>query len=401
MTYTAGDLNLKYEINGPSDTTISFEKINCDTASVSLYAVYDLNDLGYPGEYGESKPAGPLEIAFEDPVENEFYEDWTVISFVHHCWKTNGDGFAIEAGQGHPGPAMIYQNTPEHYQDFLTGLPMHIPQIADAQLTLEFDLNLFTSGQNGYETMEVQVQQAGASSWSQVQGVSNSFGNIEWQHFSINLTEFISSEVFRIRFKFEGIGEEGVQWKIDNIHVYNHCYGPPSISAEITGVNEVSLFWNAVSNARSVTAFDHYNIFRKFNESDFSLLAATSDTFYLDYLPRGGRYCYQVKAVFNDAGIICESNLSDSAYIISTFNVPENIDEEKISIFPNPAQDILYIKSDEIIQNVFLINTMGIGVLTVEQPGFNVDIDMKRIAKGIYLVRIETIDNIYHRKIIH
>ena len=44
---------------------------------------------------------------------------------------------------------------------------------------------------------------------------------------------------------------------------------------------------------------------------------------------------------------------------------------------------------------------MGIGVLTVEQPGFNVDIDMKRIAKGIYLVRIETIDNIYHRKIIH
>jgi len=401
LTYIAPNTNLRFEIGDPVKTIYSFEKPSCDSATATLTAVYDLSEYGYPDNLFESNPAGPLEITFGDPLAYEFFEDWSEISFVHNCWKATGDGLAIESGQGHPGPALVFLNKPALYQAFLTGYPLNIPQNEDSQLLLEFDLNLFTSGQSGYEMLEVQVQQAGSIFWETVQGVSNSLGNLDWYHFTIDLSGFISTDLFRIRFMFEGIGAEPVQWKIDNIRVYNLCYGPTSIRAEMTGESEVSLNWDAILNARPFTTFDHYNVFRKFNESDLSLLATTTDTLYLDYLTQGGKYCYQINAVYNNEGIICESMLSDSACLISTLHLSENAYKERIYIYPNPVDNILYVRSEDHIHKVNLYNALGLHVLEIEKTGSYFEIEMNQMAAGIYFIRLETVNVTYSRKIVH
>ena len=401
LTYSAPNIYLSFEIDDPSKTFFKFEKPDCDTATANLTAVYDLSDYGYPGEPFESASAGPLQITFGEPIEFEFLEDWSVINFAHNCWKTSGNGLAIEAGQGHPGPALIFTNVPEHYETFLTSFPMHIPQSEDAHCYLEFDLNLFAGGQGGYETMEVQVQQVGSTFWNTVQGVSNSMGDLNWYHFKIDLLQFVSYDVFRIRFMFEGIGSEGVQWKVDNIHAYNWCPGPTAILAELTGVNEVSLNWISVANSRSANGFDHYNIFRKFNEDDLFLLATTNDTFYLDYLTQGGRYSYQVNAEYSDGEVNCASPLSDSAWIISTYYISEITDDEMISIYPNPVNDKLNIKSENQIQMLVLYNFSGNEVLRIKNPGFTYNIKMQDFSQGVYFLQVIMTDKIVYKKIVH
>lgn len=199
-----------------------------------------------------------------------------------------GNGLAIEAGQGFPGAALIYQNPPSHYQVFLTSIPMKIPKSEDAKRLLECDLYLFAGGYSGYEIMEIHLQQAGTPYWDVVQEFSNSSGSFDWSHYSLDLSEYISSDEFRIRFKFEGIGAEPVQWKVDNVHIHRVCDGPATLQAELTGENEVSLCWASLSNKKTTSSFDHYNIFRRIDDGEFSALATTTDTFYTDYLEIGG-----------------------------------------------------------------------------------------------------------------
>ncbi|MDX9905789.1 MAG: T9SS type A sorting domain-containing protein [Bacteroidales bacterium] len=401
LTYHTSDHLYRFEIDGPATTSFRFEKPDCDSATAILTAVYDLSDFGYPGSQFESKPAGPLQIKFDGPVENEFFEDWSAISLIHNCWKMTGNGLSIEAGQGFPGAALIYQNPPSHYQVFLTSVPINIPESADAQRLLECDLTLFAGGYSGYEIMEIHLQQAGSSYWDVVQEFSNSSGSFDWSHYSLDLSGYISSDEFRVRFKFEGIGAEPVQWKVDNIHLHRVCSGPTTLQAELTGENEVSLNWLANTATKSATSFEHYNIFRKTGQDGFSLLATTTDTFYLDYLTEGGRYSYRVNAAYNDNGILCTSSPSDSAWIVSTYDIPENDIHGRISVYPNPVNERLFIVSDEMIYGINLYNSLGICVLDMDKSGLNFEIDMKFLANGIYFLRIELENKDYNGKIIH
>lgn len=401
LTYHTSDHLYRFEIDGPATTSFRFEKPDCDSATAILTAVYDLSDFGYPGSQFESKPAGPLQIKFDGPVENEFFEDWSAISLIHNCWKMTGNGLSIEAGQGFPGAALIYQNPPSHYQVFLTSVPINIPESEDAQRLLECDLTLFAGGYSGYEIMEIHLQQAGSSYWDVVQEFSNSSGSFNWSHYSLDLSGYISSDEFRVRFKFEGIGAEPVQWKVDNIHLHRVCSGPTTLQAELTGENEVSLNWLANTATKSATSFEHYNIFRKTGQDGFSLLATTTDTFYLDYLKEGGRYSYRVNAAYNDNGILCTSSPSDSAWIVSTYDIPENDIHGRISVYPNPVNERLFIVSDEMIYGINLYNSLGICVLDMDKSGLNFKIDMKSLANGIYFLRIELENKDYNAKIIH
>jgi hypothetical protein len=401
MRYVTADDTLRFDFNSPWDTTFSMARPDCDTANITITALYDLSNYGYPGMLAESDHNDLIEIIPGLPIYGEFYEDWSTMSFYHNCWNDVGYGIALIADQGNPGPALVFQNPDNHYQAYLTSIPISIPQSDDAILFLEFDLNLTCSGQSGYEILDYQVLPDGSTDWQLVQGFSNALGNINWQNFKIDLSGFIETDLFQFRMKFEGIGSEPVQWKVDNIHVHSVCYGPPTLQAEMTGENEVNLNWNSHSNTRSVTAFDHYNIFRKFNDNDFLLLATTTDTFYTDYPDSGGRYCYQVNAAYNDNGIICESSLSDSAWTISTYTISEKNVDDCISIYPNPVNERLFMRSDEKMLGYILFNSLGYEVSKDCTSGFNYAVEMKDKYPGIYFLQIELIDRTIFRKIVH
>jgi hypothetical protein len=402
LKYESNNIYLEFPIDNPWDTTYNLVKPNCDTAYISVTAVYDLSDYGYPGENIESIPDGPLVFNNTGPIEDEFFEDWSSMNFYRNCWNVGGNGISVVAGEGNPGPALVYLNPPAHYQVYLTSNPISITRSNDATLFIEFDLNLFCGGQSGYEIMEFQVNQYGSESWDMIQGISNSLGNIDWLHFKVDLSEFVETDLFRFRMKFAGIGAEPVRWKIDNIHVYNYCAGPVAFNADLVSDSEVYLRWSQPTGAGSSRNLSSWSIYRQSGEQEFSLLAESTDSTYSDILSNSGQYCYKVSAVYNDNGIICESPVSDTSCIISYLGYKDNHTEKNIRIYPNPAKDHLMIScADENIQSLVIYNSIGlIKKLNIEKS-HEIILNLNDLAPGIYFIRVNFENDYLLEKFIH
>jgi len=68
----------------------------------------------------------------------------------------------------------------------------------------------------------------------------------------------------------------------------------------------------------------------------------------------------------------------------------DNKQTEGISIYPNPANDILNINSDETIQKLFVYNSLGQIISEVTPASTLVAIETASLAEGVYIIRIET-----------
>jgi hypothetical protein len=400
LHFESGNISMHIEINGPLDTTFSLRKPTCDTSYVSVTAVYDLTNYGYPGESFESLPDGPLMLNSPGPITEEFYEDWSSMSFYVNCWKLEGNGMALVTDQGNPGPAFMFHNSDEPYQASLTSYPIFIQQISDGNLVLEFDLKLISNGESGHETLEFQVLSEGSNDWIMVRGISNSFGNIDWMHFSVDLGSFVETPLFLLRLKFAGYGGEATLWTIDNILVHSVCPGPGSINAEKISKDNIRLIWSPTKPEDEDRNLGKYRIYRDYNDNEYQVLIETGDTSYIDVLAYGGKYCYRVTATYDDQGVVCESPLSDSACITSFLGVPDNSPKTQVICYPNPAGEFVIIKSEEEIRLITLYNSVGTNIKAIDNPSLSYKLYLNEVPAGIYLIRVDLPSNIFFMKMI-
>ncbi len=94
----------------------------------------------------------------------------------------------------------------------------------------------------------------------------------------------------------------------------------------------------------------------------------------------------------------------DATYIAS-FGPASGIEGNEtfdISLYPNPASDILNITSSEEISEIEIVNVMGQVVFRMEVNGDNAVCDVNGLANGTYIVRIHTTNagTISHRKFV-
>ena len=68
----------------------------------------------------------------------------------------------------------------------------------------------------------------------------------------------------------------------------------------------------------------------------------------------------------------------------------DDIDISEITIFPNPATDILNITSSETISEIEIVNVMGQVVKRIEINRDNAVCDVEDLKAGVYIVRIST-----------
>jgi hypothetical protein len=61
-----------------------------------------------------------------------------------------------------------------------------------------------------------------------------------------------------------------------------------------------------------------------------------------------------------------------------------------VSIFPNPANDVLNVVSDYTINNITLVNYVGQTVNTIPVNSNTYTINVSNYAPGMYFVRLET-----------
>jgi starch-binding outer membrane protein SusE/F len=69
-------------------------------------------------------------------------------------------------------------------------------------------------------------------------------------------------------------------------------------------------------------------------------------------------------------------------------------------IYPNPASDKLFIHSaNKTINRIQIADFAGKVVFTSNQASQNKTIDLTGITRGLYLIRVQTTDNVYTSKI--
>ena len=84
---------------------------------------------------------------------------------------------------------------------------------------------------------------------------------------------------------------------------------------------------------------------------------------------------------------------ADATYIASFIpatGIEENASLE-ISLFPNPANDVLNITSSETISEIEIVNTLGQVVKRIEVNADNAVCDVEDLTSGVYVVRIRTL----------
>ena len=84
--------------------------------------------------------------------------------------------------------------------------------------------------------------------------------------------------------------------------------------------------------------------------------------------------------------------------IVSTINVTE-IEENNISIYPNPVKDLVKIQGNN-INNISIYNSVGVLVEKIEVRGNEVEINMSDYNTGIYFVQVNTENGTATRKVV-
>ena len=142
-----------------------------------------------------------------------------------------------------------------------------------------------------------------------------------------------------------------------------------------------------------------YNVYRAFETDPYELLNATpvQDTTYDDVIELThpyGMFYYYVTAIYNDSetsSFLCESPESNIVDVSWPAVGIDDLGAGSIRVFPNPATEIVNVKSDFTIDNIEVMNFLGQTVYT--QRGMDVKatkINVSNLQAGVYFVKVTT-----------
>ncbi len=115
-----------------------------------------------------------------------------------------------------------------------------------------------------------------------------------------------------------------------------------------------------------------------------------------------GEYTVMVCEYWGNPGNIVY-NLTEASNNPRTFNSALNIENisNNIDIYPNPANDFIFIRNSENIKSISISDISGKIISENEYKNSNeISIDISKMAKGIYFIKLTDNKNIFTKKII-
>ncbi len=137
-----------------------------------------------------------------------------------------------------------------------------------------------------------------------------------------------------------------------------------------------------------------YNIYHNFPNGSFDFLAFTTLTNYIDEDGVFDTHCYKVTAIYDDG----ESDPTDEVCVLFTGN--NTTFDQNLSIFPNPASDVVNIKSDIQIKNVKVYNYSGQIIRNEKADTKFYQINTSQFEAGIYFLSIETKEGVVSERVV-
>lgn len=181
-------------------------------------------------------------------------------------------------------------------------------------------------------------------------------------------------------------GEESNVSSIEIINVLDPtCLPPTELKVTLVEYNEpmmeynVTLEWAAPISENTVLG---YNVYRDEVRMNSSMVKKLT---YKDQVYEEEKYKYQVSAIYETG----ESPLSEAIDVVIKQSNINDVNDEKISIYPNPAKTRIYF-SVEVSQGI-IYDMCGRAVKYITQ---NSDfVDVSNLKRGIYTIVLKSQDN--------
>jgi len=144
-------------------------------------------------------------------------------------------------------------------------------------------------------------------------------------------------------------------------------------------------------------SFEGYNVYYSFDGGAFTLEGTTDETTYT-HTDAGtiiGEHCYEVTAVYDPQG---ESDPTNESCELITSVSEFLLDATKI--YPNPASDVVNIKSHFEINNVKVYNFAGQIVADEAVSNTLYQLNTSELKSGLYLFQIETSEGAISKRIV-
>ncbi len=244
--------NDSFIANIPASET-EYWDLNLDqgTYNYQLSALYDLTDLGFPGQFGESLLDGPASVDIMFCSCFPFLEDWSTGQFDPNLW-TVGSNWTMDGVSGNPLPAAKFQSQPQltNYSSSLISFGHHANFLNTSTpycIWLDFDYLLDDISASGTEKLTIEISDG--DTWVAVGEIANN-GDQGWTKEHINITTIVRNKLFRVRFNANGANSASINfWMVDNIHIYpEYTFSPAAhFSTNNTGntqQNEIQLEWD-------------------------------------------------------------------------------------------------------------------------------------------------------------
>ena len=223
------------------------------------------------------------------------------------------------------------------------------------------------SSESNYDKLHFYMDNMEKAVWS---------GDVQWTLFTQPVTE--GQHTFRWSYTKDSSVNTGEDCAmVDDIVfpiVNSFAFIAPAtdLVAEVTG-SEVALTWTASADAINYLV-----------KRDGETLANVTETSYVDVLPKDGVYTYSVYAL-NDNG---QLSTPVSTVVEAEFDEIGEAQEANISVYPNPANNVLNIVSADSFE-YRLFNSTGQEVAVGAAQGVK-QINVSDLSKGVYFLHVTT-----------
>ncbi|MCK4408072.1 MAG: S8 family serine peptidase [Bacteroidales bacterium] len=142
--------------------------------------------------------------------------------------------------------------------------------------------------------------------------------------------------------------------------------------------------------AKDTKGFSYYKIYR-----NGTLLGNSAIPYYGDILPGFGNYNYYVTAYYDEG----ESVPSNTVTVNWNVGIEENT-ADQISIYPNPATDIIFVDAIETVTDLQMLNNRGQIIINRNVGSKKFSLDVSQLTTGIYLLYFKTNTGTFVKRIV-
>lgn len=188
----------------------------------------------------------------------------------------------------------------------------------------------------------------------------------------------------------------------NNVQVKSSIHKTILLQSSLGTGTQINLSWNLYQGINASSYF----IYRGTTTSNMQIIntVSGSTTAYTDLTPPAGLNLYKV-------AILTPTNCTSSAAALDTIissnyrtsqdvGISENEFNNQISVYPNPATTSIHIATKYIAEKITIIDLTGKELVSQKPKSIDEILYTEYLSSGVYIIKISSGANIYHKKII-